>query len=300
MALESFENRIDIKNLTVEQSTEKTVGSFNPEQEFSDQDWRGMLNELSKSRKNLDETFKFARLGAMCSIVFPDKRSELQLDDEAWDKIKGLLERTKSSALKEDKVPYSWTRELLILLRNSRISFPEQNFDFILTPEVKLKINKRIEALKVLTKGLEYRTVEYIHALADYLVVFPEADLVQQYGAISQDKIKDALGAAKKDSWAGLAGTISEIKLLKDLIGAEQVLPTAAEWKNIHQALKEAVKTCQTKGEWSEALDLASSVKIINATSAKITEQGIELSFGLHPDKWKEQAKPTIPEQKNF
>jgi len=92
--------------------TEPAARRFDVDQDITAEDWQRMLGELQKCRKG-ERWGAFAWRAIDLTILFPDRKGELGLDDVAWEAMLSELRRHREQP---DWASFAWQASRLAIL----------------------------------------------------------------------------------------------------------------------------------------------------------------------------------------
>ena len=274
-----FEQQKDIEDLKIHEvgldEQEKEKLRFDPETEILDTDWQGMKDQLEQERKN-GNWQGFAYLAMRMSILRPDQKTELNIDDIAWQGMRGELGRILSR---------NWF-DFISLAMHMSILRPDQKAELNIDGAIWKKMKNRLKKRR--------NTNAWYHFAHQALCMFilrPDQKGNLDIDDIAWQGMKGQLEQERNDRWWRFTDLALSMFILRPDQREDLDIDISA-WRGMRNEIEQV-----QQNNWWNFADLAMSMTILSAEKVEITDQGIELVV-KKPDFRQKKAKR--PERKSF
>lgn len=270
--------RINIKDLIIEEPEEKSEPYFDVEKDVTAEDWRMMRKELYKEQK-LGNWARFLSVVKYMKILNPNYNISIGYDikEGIREELEIHKQRSEWAAITEMAMDmkmldptFSLNLDEFTLERMQKDAFKEHNklwTDYV----------DQLVALKVFDQKLE------VHL-----------------GTEGLEKMDLSLNVAKaKEKWEEFAELAAAEKVLNLSLNVEV---GQIEWQNMKNILESYREKHKEKGEYYEKAFamLASRMKILAAQEVKVRENGLEIKMPEKKAPTMETEGQSIPEIRNF
>jgi hypothetical protein len=286
MALESFENRINITDLSVEQAQETKFVAF--ERLFTPADWEQVKKDFNDRLTNLKEYTNALKILETVRLYAPERllaflsiAGEAKLQDIGTNFAR-FLGTNGTVASSEDPV---------VAMRALKVALPETfnkciasiDYDKAAAYEVALIDNPNLED-----------TDDLIDDVYTLKLLFPE-QVAQRKDLADTWLLARDFTLYYRDS-DDISIFIERMAKIKVIWPAEFAQENPLDYRFWHEA-EEYVKSLQpsTPVVPINKLEVLSQIKILSAQEVKINSSGLELIMNQASDN-----KPELPEQRNF
>jgi len=247
---------------------------FDAESEISGEVWRKLKDSLERCREN--SWIGFDEKAFALKILFPDRASELGLNDDAWQGMNTKLEKERENN------HLNFVEQAMRL----KILFPERISELDLD-----SVQQIIEDELIIWRHSD-REVVIILALSSK-IIFPEKTLEFDFDDEDWREIKEKLEDYRdNEQWLLFAQQAMRLKILFPERISELGLDDKT-WKIMKDLLK---NYCKDK-RWGSITNLAMYLKVLAADEVKVTDQGLELV--MRKQDFKQERKPR-PERREF
>jgi hypothetical protein len=292
MVLESFDNRIDIKQLNIEQPSEKPEPAFLPERDITSEQVEFALKSLRDLSIQGFTADNIAGVGGSTALMFPELKEEIRTNlvkEKISRRLRELLSKVNQDQPSNN---YPVTGEMLRILANCRAFMEAADSSFITQSSTAQTYAKKLieNSLRFgdwgihLTSWAQTRLV-WSRELSPMATWDQQGlkDLVLQHLKDTQDSFNFARNAANLRIVA--PEKFSEIQLNKDM------------WQYMRQTLR---------GKWSSGqsndardfMEMAKNMTILSAQEISIDNTGLRLVFPKLESPLVRQEG--VPEQRNF
>ncbi|MDO8618684.1 MAG: hypothetical protein Q7R49_01925 [Candidatus Daviesbacteria bacterium] len=273
--LESL-NGTNIGNLNLEEPRTESK-TFDAEKDVTAKDWMGILEEL-KSREHMAIIFLMYAKDAR--ILFPER--DLELRENKLDWVEDYL-KLSGPVIAPDAVVYNTLAPAKIVFNDEDIHKKIKDLTEPLFDDMVLKLQEETPI-----GGGIIRVGTYLESALNLAILFPEK-FVPDAGfleRLKQFKLKDAVS---------LHSYLDQLATAKLLYPGYQPKLTDSEWVSARRLLD----SYRSGDGYLQFAALASNLKILTATEARITEKGVEL---IMPTPKPDFTKPTplLPEMRKF
>lgn len=270
--------RVNIKDLTIEEPEKSQELTFDPEKEITKEDWKMMKKELDKERE-LGNWARFLSVVRCMKILNPNYDFIIDKDTR-----EGIYKELESYRKKSEWVIVT---EMAMNMK-------------MLDPTVTLNLDEFTQERMQKDAFKEHNKVwtDYIDQLMA-LKVFDQK-LEVHLGTEGLEKMDLNLNVSKaKEQWEEFAELAAAEKVINMSLNVE-VSPT--EWQNMKNILENYREKHREKGEFYEKAftNMASWMKILAAEKVEVTNDGLEITM---PKKVKSEPKSEplpFPEKRNF
>jgi hypothetical protein len=275
MVLESFENRIDIKGLSLEAPEKDRKLEFDPDKEFTFQEWQNTAEEFRNSWKNRkpEDNVVVLSWGLPALKTFrPDLADPLLTDEVAI----GLFHELDKMAEGHHWVAFS---ERAVFLK---ILFPDR---VIISPDSKARV--RTAALE------EQDTFKAAQLGASLRILFPEDQFPK---GLDQRWQKFASKADKDLEQVNMYSAVKYLANMKIMYPErfKDLSITPSRWQNLVSELHRT-KSGNLYGSYAGAI---LDGTIVVAEDIKVSDKGLELA--LPHSEVASVTKPGLPQTRNF
>ncbi len=296
MALESLENRINIKDLSLEVSDQEAELSFDIEREVTESDWKIMLTELDKLAQEKHWEI-FLKQAAYMISALPESQHANEVREKYYTNDQQILRKLQDYENDLDK--YSIFCEYLkyIMPKSDLASQPDldmwghlkNNFsDSTIVPM------QRFSARSLLEQGVRMK------------LLFPEDE--KEFQVINN--FKDNTGLIDKElnefrtknRWASLARLASRAALLlpKQTYSPNITQKDWTEMKGTWEVMKSTIVPISKSFDWGDYMQMASDMKYLTAKKIEIIDGKIEAEYPDSSEIVTKQPNNSLPEQRKF
>ena len=277
--------RINIKDLTLEEPEKKEGLPFDVERDITEEDWKKLIDTLSGYRVG-GEWYEFGWQAMAMKIIFPDKFSDVALDETVWHEMKKRLDGWR--------IESRWNIEGLIWHTcQMKILFPERVGE--------LNLNEGLwEGIKIaITRD---RLGHLWRALADKLIaakiLFPEMISELHFDEFDEEvwrEIKKEMDSSRAAgnwevfSWRAVALKFFFPKRVQEL-GLD-----AKAW----QGMEDMLPQYQADDAQRDFAVHAMLMKLLAAEEINITDKGLEIIMQKKDPEFKEETPP-MPQARKF
>ena len=278
MPLESYfgsHARIHIKDLSLDQPRKNPEGTFDPEEEITEDDWQHVKEYLEKKKKESRDLFYTILCATNMKIVFPERSREY--DDAVLKRI---------------------VKEEYNLEPNNHFTFAEIK---IITPELVAGSNPSYEAWE---RHLGF-TKQYI-AQGDWIlfvnrmfalfVVNPDKASEFSLNKETREKIaqyfKELLETGQLDTFSFEKLAYASV-LFPDEMSSLRSSPALLE------RARAMLRELRTANNWGRYIQVAAAFKLLCAEKVEVTDKGLEITMPQPKEDFKEPEEP-MPEQRKF
>ncbi len=270
MPLESFQNRIDIKDLALD--TPEQIGPiFDIEQVIKPADWSTAKINLYVYEKS-EQWTSFLRLASYMKLCFPQRAPELEIYREAVPKIKKALLQLVNEGVFRD-----WGKYI-----------EEASHLKILFPDIDIMTDQDWDEVQVAVDNAQigYDTEMELETFAKYKILFTD-----RFEQLDQQKIFNA------EKWNNIAVRLNDLRNLHTwsrfvqlAVSAKLLYPndkynldiTKEDWAGMKQWLevfKEKLDQDSNKENyfWPPYMGMAGDMKLLSASKINITKDGIKV-----------------------
>ena len=274
--------RINIKDLTIEEPERKKGLLFDAEKEITDEDWEELKNTFSGMRER-EGSLNLMNHAMAMKILSSERVKELRFGEEDWTNSKFLYEIHRARG--------SHTESFDSLAIAMRVVFPERASELRLDETLWESYKRTIEQYKLEENWLSF------HALAVRAkILFPkkfgeEITLDRK----SLEELKKAFIWYREDNnWDSFIRRTFQAKILYPE-SLEEFNIDDATWKNMKKKLQES-----RKGKyWIDFAEYAMFLKLLAAEEIKITNKGLEVIMQKEEAEFKEETPP-MPQTRKF
>ena len=273
--------RINIKDLTLEEPEKKRGLPFDPERDITEEDWEGMKNDTKKDRAEHMWYF-FAKKVMSMNILLPEKMEELDLkNEETWQGMRDYLKKLlKEGSSSDHLVSYATAMKII---------FPERFSEFYVGGEVwegmKNRLNREREAANWWAFAI---------LALEMKILFPDrsSEFLDDTAREGMEKLLKKMRSEK--IWYNYFQQAMQAKVLFP-DRASDLYPDKTAWKEI----KEHLMRARTDSRGETFLEIAMHMKLLAAEEIKITDQGLEIIMPKENPEFKEETPP-MPQTRKF
>ncbi len=284
MALESLENRIDIKNLGIENLTKPERLKFDPDLEFDENDKTNISSLLASTYDMLDKR-NFHQAALATSILFPDQKKELvELNEETWETA--LYYRRDYNKAPEPLAMAEAVAEIKLLYPEHEVKMDNEQWSFLM------------EHLNIMYKAGHYgqfgelaKSLAIVRPVEMHKFLRSNEDYWQGIKKVAEGSLK-LFGTADESELEFVSDRLARARLLFPEQFHELVL-NESTWISMHQKFRRL----KQRGIATELLQSAANLKILTANDVAITAKGIEIN-NTSPQTFGKD--PAVPEQRKF
>ena len=280
----SNSERINIKDLTLEEPPKKKELPFDPERDLTEEDKGNLKKELEENIINHSWVNALENMSAY-NALFPDEIESLILDDTAWLEIKRVINFFQSTKQYRD------FNEMAV---QAKLAFPKQSKEIVLDDTTYQESREYLGtcAAKKLwwAFGQEAMKIK---------ILFPEkSGSLLQVENITSNEIWDGM---KKELERmidlGLRHFCQHAAAMKILFPyrISELSFDTAFWKQAHKELSDY----RDKEFWRGLFQEAVAMKLLAAEEINITDQGLEVIMQKEKPEFKEETPP-MPKTRKF
>jgi len=272
--------RLNIKDLTIEEPESREGLPFDPEKEITEEDWGEIKEELERGRDNAD-LYEFVKQAAEMKILDPEV--EIRASDE--EKIRMY-----------EKIDEWWKQYGDGLGVFSRASFLK-----ILYPEVNLGLPKAPwESIKKLLENSRGNSPSnFLSAAVTIKLCDPNfnIDIDQETKELIEEKLK----SEKETDIFRFANTAKNLKIIDSDINLGLDVKT---WENLKNELDiirrdDYYDHHKNPYKWRSFCELAVDMKILATEKVEVTDKGLEITMPGE-NKLIESEASIMPKKRNF
>lgn len=258
-------DRINIKDLTIEEPEQKQEVFFNPETYITDKDWNDVKNSLEERIKKSD-ILEFASIVADIKIISPDTNIDVD-----WELFENKLEDLRGKGEWEELSRLMASMKLL----NSdyKIDSDQKTWDGVLgllkDPKIRASdFCRQVERIKILKPTSRF-----------------DSDIKKKFFDVLKDTNKDRGYASVMFAYQAerIRIVFPEEKILLDDFMMEKIIDHLRKDKD--------------KKEWHNFFSLARAIKVLTVERVEVTSNGLEITMIGNLSALK---SPSIPEVRNF
>lgn len=255
---------------------EKEDMRFDPEKDISNEEWQKMKEYLDEIGPDEQDYYKYA---AYMRLLFPERFSELGIDDRLWDRMVGAYNSIRPSTV------------LLEMLTCAKILFPDRQI--LEDPNYDEKKKQMLSVLRE-DRNFDFQS----HSIVDYYIIAENivAKMIcdtqerDDFPSLNDDVFEDLKkawkGAYKKKEWIWCIHVGSDIKILFP----EKFSELGVDDEFWRQAKEEI-------GHELKDVERLVKMKILAADKVEVTDQGLEIEM---LKKSLTEKKTSRPERKSF
>ena len=237
---------------------------FDPRRDISKKDWERMKGELEEYRGDDNEEmtggewWTFGSVAKDLLILFPDRRAELNLDQEAFDGMKKIIE--------EDRGNNSWW------------DFGGDAADLVdIFPDRKKELDLTVEIFETMERELWKSRNEhwpvFCYTAVRLVVLFPERRKELNLDVECFNEINNELQKLRDKNWEEFSAVAASLMLLfpdrKDDIKLDE---------KAFQAMKSELDKNHIRGSWQSFIHIATNLFILAAERAEIVNGQIVIT----------------------
>jgi len=268
-------DRLDIGRLTIENPKSEKELPFDAREEITQEDWDKMIEALDTHRQGKN-WLGFIYLARAMLFVFPERRDELNLDEQVWKGMKQELEYNKIQHYFRF-VSHAVDMWQLFPNRQSELDLTDQDFE---------KMKQTFEEF--------YNTENAKNSCAFYLIfmktLFPNQSLDLGLTDQAWKEIDDCLERYRSNDQIRFCELAVKMKLLQRDVKLDD-----QDWG----ALRQMLEKNRTENSWGNFAYHSMEMQILAADEAMITPQG-ELEIVMRKPKDFNQPKPPMPVVRKF
>ena len=269
--------RINIKDLTIEEPEKDWIPPFDPVREITAEDWELMKHILDVFRKT-QQWGKFSHLATEMKVL--DSKFNLNLDEEAWQGMRHMLDFARKQG--DWDFFFKLAMEMKIL---------DPTINIKITVEEYKKAKDELEGILKITDGHYFK-----RAVMHMRFMNPNIDI--NLGPKFWEDVKTML---HQDSVTNRWLDFSSLAVASRIIDPDVELNLDEEaWQGMKNQLvifrREYKQSAH--GIHEELGQMAMNMKILAAEKVKITNKGLEIT--MPGKKIVEDKHPPIPQVRNF
>lgn len=291
MALETFDNQIDIRGLSIEsvENEKHPDVPFNPAKDIPTRDWRWIREEMRANIKT--DTDKFLEHAALIDLIQPGENNwwrEQGLGDDVFNYIKGEMESWDNDGSID--IHYESAR---VLAFHAKLLFPNKfeslEFPYEIGDRPERSIEYSVRQSKIRQGSYE---PAYEEALA-IITLYPDAIKAYNSKASLSIEIRKGLMGSNDSYNAALLLAISKM-----VYGSEKLSDLAGQFPELWNDLKARLSETRGAGKFLDFLKTASVMTVLAAPEVKATEGSLQISFGA-PER-PEESNQSMPASRKF
>jgi len=271
----TLRNNINIKNLAIEQPQRKE-DYFDAKKEVSNEDWDSMKKVLEYYYESNHDS-DFFEIAEDMKIIFPERESELNLDDVMWNEMARGLRNTGG---------YS-------IVRKARVLFPERlksvySLDDGDWGEIK---HWCLEFDELYSGNFE----DFIKKVRFAFYLFPERIMELDLENTMWDDAKKIIEEYR---------TKDIEKFVYYLAQAKLIFPNKVKRSTVEPEIwslgREKLQNHRLGNKWKSFAALAATMKILAAEQIQITDKGLEVLMPKSKKDFKTKTTESLPQTKKF
>lgn len=298
MPIESYltEEDLNIKDLSLEQPRDESGLEFDVNREITKEDWQKMKEYLETATKDKLQS-NFLKVASAMLLLFPERKSELGLTEEKWQKCVKLVAKELQEHL---SIRTMLLAQLKQLYPEKFLEMPpELAEELTWTPALPLEVSKMVD------EGM--KDFSPLHLAAEAKTTFPEIDFGRNFSRVHIKQLAQMIEREKelrrtaikgnpiqpKATWGGIVAHIAKFRILFPEY-VDDVAITKADLKGIKKSMAED----RRRNDYAYLAIVASNLKMALAEKVVPTDNGLVIVDRKEP-KLNELAGP-LPQTKKF